>query len=73
MGTAGTIKSWSLVRDNPCRCGNRACAHALRLAQERREAIADALEGQFDEPARSASLSRPLLLQAYVSDRRAAA
>ena len=65
MGTAGNSKNWSWVRDRPCLCGNRACARALRLARERREAIVEAQDALFDEPTRSASLARPLLLAAY--------
>ena len=69
MGTTGNIREWSLVRVRPCRCGQRACAQALRLAQDRREAIADALERVFDEPTRSARVARPLLLTAYEPER----
>jgi hypothetical protein len=65
MGTAGNIRNWSWVRDKPCSCGSRACREALRLAQDRREAIIEAQELLFDEPDRSASLARPLLLTAY--------
>ena len=68
MGTAGNIRSWSLVQGN-CRCGMRACREAQREAWERREAIAEALDAQFDEPTRSASVARPLLLTAYEPER----
>jgi hypothetical protein len=63
MGTAGNIRSWSLVQGN-CRCGLRACQNAQRESWKRREAIAEALDFQFDEPARMVSVGRPLLLLA---------
>jgi hypothetical protein len=60
MGTAQKVKNWSWVRDRACVCGRAACEQTQAEIRAKREAIVEAQELAFDDPARMTGLENPL-------------